>query len=86
MAIPQTFGEAFTRIKALVSIFQEHESVYLGSRYDEVDARKNFIDKFWMAMGWDANPRRLSATRLFINRSAPRSTAKSTTWFMNSMT
>lgn len=55
MTIPQSFGEAFTRVKELVDIFQENESVYLGPRYGEADARKDFIDKFWIALGWDVN-------------------------------
>lgn len=55
MAIPQTFDEAFTRVKELVAIFQENESFYTSISYNEADARKDFIDKLWIALGWDVN-------------------------------
>ncbi len=55
MAIPQTFDEAFARVKELATIFKENESFYTSSGYNEADARKDFIDKFWTALGWDVN-------------------------------
>ena len=55
MPIPQTFGEAFARVKELVTTFKENESFYTGSAYQEAEARKDFIDKFWIALGWDIN-------------------------------
>src|SRR2546425_4670074 len=55
MSIPQTFDEAFARVKELVAIFKENESFYTSSGYNEADARKDFIDKFWIALGWDVN-------------------------------
>ncbi len=55
MAIPQTFDEAFTRVKELVSIFQQSEERYLSPGYSEAQARLDFIDKFWIALGWDVN-------------------------------
>ena len=55
MAIPQTFDEAFTHVKELVSIFQQNEERYLSPRYSEAQARLDFIDKFWIALGWDVN-------------------------------
>ena len=51
----QTFTEAFERVKQLASIFKGNESFYLGPGYNEADARKDFIDKFWIALGWDVN-------------------------------
>lgn len=53
--IPQTFDEAFERVQHLVSIFQQNEKHYLSPSYSEADARKDFIDKFWIALGWDVN-------------------------------
>jgi hypothetical protein len=53
MAIQQTFDEASTRVKELVSIFQENEERYLSPGYSEAQARLDFIDKFWIALGWD---------------------------------
>ena len=55
MAIPQTFDEAFERTKQLVSIFSENEGKYLSPGYSEAQARLDFIDKFWTALGWDVN-------------------------------
>lgn len=53
--IPQNFAEAYERIKQLVEVFNQNESFYLGPGYNEADARKDFIDKFWIALGWDVN-------------------------------
>src|SRR5229473_3644211 len=53
MAIPQTFDEAFARAKELVAVFKENEVFYTSAGYNEADARKDFIDKFWIALGWD---------------------------------
>jgi adenine-specific DNA-methyltransferase len=55
MAIPRTFDAAFERAKQLVSIFSENEGKYLSPGYSEAQARLEFIDKFWIALGWDVN-------------------------------
>jgi type I restriction-modification system DNA methylase subunit len=55
MPIPQIFDEAFARVKELVNTFKENEAFYTGSAYQEAEARKDFIDKFWIALGWDIN-------------------------------
>lgn len=55
MPIPQTFDEAFARVRELVATFKENEAFYTGSAYQEAEARKDFIDKFWIALGWDIN-------------------------------
>ncbi len=55
MAIPQTFDAAFARVKQLVSTFTYNESKYLAPGYSEAQARLDFIDKFWIALGWDVN-------------------------------
>jgi tetratricopeptide (TPR) repeat protein len=46
----QTFTEAFKRVKQLASIFKGNESFYLGPGYNEADARKDFIDKWFRFM------------------------------------
>ena len=51
--IPQNFADAFERVKELVSIFSENEERYLSPGYSEAQARLDFIDKFWIALGWD---------------------------------
>jgi adenine-specific DNA-methyltransferase len=55
MAIPQTFDAAFARVNELVSIFNQNEARYLSTGYSEAQARLDFIDKFWIALGWDVN-------------------------------
>lgn len=53
--IPHTFDEAFERVKDLVNTFKDNEREFLAPSYSEVDVRKDFIDKFWIALGWDVN-------------------------------
>lgn len=40
-------------ILELIKDFEEHESKYLSSKYQESEVRTGFIDKFWNALGWD---------------------------------
>jgi adenine-specific DNA-methyltransferase len=49
------FDLALERIGALVKTFKRHESKYKSANYSEAEARKDFIDKFWIALGWDVN-------------------------------
>ncbi|MCX6829637.1 MAG: type I restriction enzyme HsdR N-terminal domain-containing protein [candidate division Zixibacteria bacterium] len=51
---------AFEKIAVLVKDFERNESHYRSSNYTESQARKDFIDKFWMALGWDVNHDRQS--------------------------
>jgi adenine-specific DNA-methyltransferase len=51
--ILQNFADAFERVKGLVSIFSQNEGRYLSTGYSEAQARLDFIDKFWIALGWD---------------------------------
>ncbi len=53
--IPQTFEQAFERVKQLVQVFKQNEKRYLAPDYSEAQARLDFIDKFWIALGWDVN-------------------------------
>jgi len=53
--IEQNFDTAFARVSQLVADFQKHEKDYLDASYSEQDVRKDFIDKFWIALGWDVN-------------------------------
>ena len=55
MALPHGFDEAFERVKQLVTIFSQNEDRYLAAGYSEAQARLDFIDKFWIALGWDVN-------------------------------
>ncbi|MCY3023356.1 MAG: N-6 DNA methylase [Planctomycetota bacterium] len=49
------FDEAFQRVRQLADTFKANEQRYLSAEYQEAEARKDFIDKFWMALGWDVN-------------------------------
>jgi len=49
------FDTAFARVKALVADFRANEKFYLSPAYQEQEARRDFIDKFWLALGWDVN-------------------------------
>lgn len=51
----QNFDTAFARVTDLVADFKKHERDYLAPSYSEQDVRKDFIDKFWIALGWDVN-------------------------------
>ena len=56
--VSHSFDVAFTRVKELVATFKEHEREFLHPSYSEADVRKDFIDKFWIAFGWDVNHER----------------------------
>jgi hypothetical protein len=53
--MPTAFDEAFQRVKQLVADFQANEEFFLSSTYSEAQARKDFVDKFFIALGWDVN-------------------------------
>lgn len=53
--MPITFDEAFALVTKLVDDFDADRDYYMASAYKEAEARKRFIDKFWIALGWDVN-------------------------------
>jgi predicted type IV restriction endonuclease len=42
-------------VKELVADFRANEKFYRSPAYQEQEARRDFIDKFWLALGWDVN-------------------------------
>ena len=42
-------------IKKLVERFRENRDVYCSSAYNEAQARHEFIDSLFKALGWDMN-------------------------------
>jgi len=52
---PTAADEAFQRVRQLADTFKANEKRYLSAEYQEAEARKDFIDKFFMALGWDVN-------------------------------
>jgi len=47
------FQESFHSIKTLVDDFKSNEKQYLNPNYSEADVRNDFINKFFIALGWD---------------------------------
>jgi hypothetical protein len=49
------FEQAFEQVKQLAANFKANETFYLSAGYQEAEARRDFIDKFLIALGWDVN-------------------------------
>ena len=50
-----SFEIAFEIICELIKDFKENENHFLCADYNESQTRKDFIDKFFIALGWDVN-------------------------------
>ncbi|MCK7517825.1 MAG: hypothetical protein MZV64_09005 [Ignavibacteriales bacterium] len=48
-----SFENAFKIVSELVKDFKASEQHYLNSSYSEADVRNDFINKFFIALGWD---------------------------------
>ncbi len=44
---------ALDKIKSLVERFDEQKEFYKQTQYNETQTRRDFIDPFWKALGWD---------------------------------
>ena len=44
-----------TEILALVERFSEHREAYLAGAYNETQLRREFLDPFFEALGWDVS-------------------------------
>jgi type I restriction-modification system DNA methylase subunit len=53
--MPSAFETAFSKVQELVTTFRDNESFYQSAEFSEAQARKDFIDKFFIALGWDVN-------------------------------
>jgi len=53
--MPSDFDLAFDRVQQLAAVFKANEKFYLSQAYQEAEARRDFIDKFLIALGWDVN-------------------------------
>lgn len=51
--IAHSFDEAFSQVQGLVNDFRDNEAHFLSTKYSEPRVREDFINKFWMALGWD---------------------------------
>ncbi|MBX3164447.1 MAG: N-6 DNA methylase [Bacteroidetes bacterium] len=45
--------EAYNKIEKLVKRFDEQKEFYKKADYNETQTRRDFIDPFWKALGWD---------------------------------
>jgi adenine-specific DNA-methyltransferase len=52
---PEGLDVAFLTVSNLAATFKANENRYLSSGYQEAEVRKDFIDKFFIALGWDVN-------------------------------
>jgi adenine-specific DNA-methyltransferase len=53
--MPSNFDLAHEQVKQLAEKFKAHADFYLSPKYQEAEARRDFIDKFLIALGWDVN-------------------------------
>ena len=53
--MPFTFEDAFTYVQSLAKDFDANKAHFLSPSYQESEVRKDFIDKFLIALGWDVN-------------------------------
>jgi len=53
--MPSNFDQAFEQVKQLAADFKANEKFYLSPLYQEAETRRDFIDKFLLALGWDVN-------------------------------
>jgi adenine-specific DNA-methyltransferase len=49
------FERAHRKVMELAETFRANEGRYLSPNYQEAEVRKDFIDKFFIALGWDVN-------------------------------
>src|SRR5581483_7605644 len=47
------FELALKAVTALLDDYEAGRHEYISNAYQEVQARQDFIDKFWIALGWD---------------------------------
>lgn len=53
--MPTPFETAHAAVCELARDFAAHEAQYLAPAYQEAEVRKDFLDKFFIALGWDVN-------------------------------
>ena len=55
LSMASTFDQAFETVQSLAKDFEANKAHYLSTSYQESSVRKDFIDKFLIALGWDVN-------------------------------
>lgn len=52
----ERFLKAYQEVQKLIDTFEENENIYKDTtKYTEAQVRTDFIDKFYIALGWDVN-------------------------------
>jgi len=51
--IAKTFTDSFIEVQKLIKVFQTNQAHYLSPKYQEAEVRQEFLDKFFVALGWD---------------------------------
>src|SRR5689334_11584257 len=51
--VPKSFEEAYEKVTALTERFAANEAAYLSPKYQEAEVRQDFLDGFFVALGWD---------------------------------
>ncbi len=46
---------AYENVSKLVEDFKNNEQYYITPKYSEAQVRKDYLDKFFIALGWDVN-------------------------------
>ena len=49
------FENSKKQIEELVQMFKTNEHIYTAAEFDEENTKSNFINKFFIALGWDVN-------------------------------
>lgn len=49
----KTFTDSFAEVQKLAENFDRHLDEYLKPKYQEAEVRQDFLDKFFVALGWD---------------------------------
>ena len=50
-----SFENAFAVVQSLAKDFEANKAHFLSPSYQESEVRKDFIDKFLIALGWDVH-------------------------------
>lgn len=55
MSATAQFTKAYNEVQRLITSFEAGINHYLSPNYQEAEVRKEYIDKFFTALGWDVN-------------------------------
>lgn len=58
MSDSRDFEKSWVAVKLLAHRFSTNRQHFLSSNYQEAEVRKDFIDKFFKALGWDVDHER----------------------------